>query len=224
MSPLSPTSARANILARLRAAPLLPMPVPVARLAAPPVENEKLIQQFSDAMSAAHAEVHLTDEQAWPELLLRLAGEKSVATLLLGDGTPHGQRLLDLRPETPRLLTYDRPAAEWKPEFFTGVDAGFTSARCAIADTGSLVLWPDASEPRLLSLVPPIHFVLLAAASLQPTLTSVMRSESWGAGLPTNALLISGPSKTADIQQTMAYGAHGPKELIILIVCEGNPA
>ena len=36
--------------------------------------------------------------------------------------------------------------------------------------------------------------------------------------MPTNALLITGPSKTADIQQTLAYGAHGPSELVVLIV------
>jgi hypothetical protein len=48
-------------------------------------------------------------------------------------------------------------------------------------------------------------------------------SENWAAGLPTNALLISGPSKTADIQQTLAYGAHGPKELIVLVInAEGD--
>jgi L-lactate dehydrogenase complex protein LldG len=35
--------------------------------------------------------------------------------------------------------------------------------------------------------------------------------------LPTNALLICGPSKTADIQQTLAYGAHGPRELVVLL-------
>lgn len=217
-------NARTHILARLRAAPLMPAPAPLARPPAPAVEREQLIRQFSEAMSAAHAEIHLTDAATWPELLLRLAGEKGVATLLLGDGTAHGQRLLDLRPVTPRLLAYDRPAAAWKSELFDAVDAGFTSARCAIADTGSLVLCPDECEPRLLSLVPPLHFVLLAAASLQPTLTSVMRSERWSEGLPTNALLISGPSKTADIQQTMAYGAHGPKELIVLIVREGGQA
>jgi len=48
-------------------------------------------------------------------------------------------------------------------------------------------------------------------------------SENWAGGLPTNALLISGPSKTADIQQTLAYGAHGPKELIVLVInAEGD--
>jgi L-lactate dehydrogenase complex protein LldG len=41
--------------------------------------------------------------------------------------------------------------------------------------------------------------------------------EGWSNGMPTNALLISGPSKTADIQQTLAYGAHGPRELVVLL-------
>jgi L-lactate dehydrogenase complex protein LldG len=36
--------------------------------------------------------------------------------------------------------------------------------------------------------------------------------------MPTNLLLVSGPSKTADIQQTLAYGAHGPKELVVVLV------
>jgi L-lactate dehydrogenase complex protein LldG len=115
------------------------------------------------------------------------------------------------------LLAYDRCAADWKRELFEDVDAGFTSARCGIADTGSLVLWPDEREPRLMSLVPPIHFVLLDAATIQPDLQSVMATQGWGRGLPSNVLLISGPSKTADIQQTLAYGAHGPKELIVLV-------
>ena len=38
------------------------------------------------------------------------------------------------------------------------------------------------------------------------------------ADMPTNLLLVTGPSKTADIQQVLAYGAHGPKELIIVLV------
>ena len=49
-----------------------------------------------------------------------------------------------------------------------------------------------------------------------------MSLEGWGtesqSAMPTNALHISGPSKTADIQVTLAYGAHGPKELVIVLV------
>ena len=69
-----------------------------------------------------------------------------------------------------------------------------------------------------MSLVPPVHFVLLDAAAIYDNLLAAMTAERWADGLPTNALLISGPSKTADIQQTLAYGAHGPKELIVLLM------
>ena len=210
-------NARERIFARLRAAPVIPVAAPPVRVCEPPLERAALLQRFTEAMTDAHAQIHFTDKEAWPGLLLRLATGKRVGSLLIGKGSKQGQRLIDLHPECPRLLSYDRPVGEWKAELFDAVDAGFTAARCAIADTGSLVLWPDATEPRLLSLVPPIHFVLLDAATLQPSLRSVITSEAWGRGLPTNALLISGPSKTADIQQTLAYGAHGPKQLIVLV-------
>lgn len=44
--------------------------------------------------------------------------------------------------------------------------------------------------------------------------------QDWAHHMPTNALLISGPSKTADIQQTLAYGAHGPSELVVLLLTD----
>ena len=219
-------SARDNILARLRKAPVIPAPAPATRECEAREDQATLIAQFTDAMRAAHAEVFFTDEDAWPKLLLRLAEEKGVNTLLIGENTNHGQRLSKRHPDSLRLICYDRPASAWKSELFNEVDAGFTAARSAIADTGSLVLWPDQHEPRLMSLVPPIHFVLLDAATIAPSLASVMASEAWSAGLPSNVLLISGPSKTADIQQTMAYGAHGPRELIVLVcrTSQGRPA
>jgi L-lactate dehydrogenase complex protein LldG len=68
-----------------------------------------------------------------------------------------------------------------------------------------------------MSLVPPIHFVLLDATRIHANLLAAMRTERWAEGLPTNAVVISGPSKTADIQQTLAYGAHGPREVIVLL-------
>jgi L-lactate dehydrogenase complex protein LldG len=174
------------------------------------------IARFRSAIEAAHAEVHDTDAAGWPQLLCRIAAEKGAKTLLHGTVAADAAHLANIQTSL-RLIPYERSIDTWRSEMFATIDAGFTRARSAIAETGSLVLWPGTNEPRLMSLVPPIHFVLLDADTIHADLHGAMLAEKWATSLPTNALLISGPSKTADIQQTLAYGAHGPRELIVLL-------
>ena len=100
------------------------------------------------------------------------------------------------------------------------MDTGITSAAGAIAETGALILWPSEQEPRLMSIVPSVHIAVLKADTIHNTLFEAMQKENWSERMPTNAVLVSGPSKTADIEMTLAFGVHGPKELIVLILEE----
>lgn len=212
-------SARDRILARLGATDALPEPNVASWYAVHRPENSlsERIAQFRTCITAAHAEVHLVEDD-WPRRLRALMAEKQMDQLLLALDTPHGQYARDeLGGSDIACHTYAAPIEDWKPRLFNESQAALTLARGAIAETGTLILWPDPDEPRTMSLVPPVHFVLLEADTIHSTFHSVMQAESWSQGLPTNALLISGPSKTADIQQTLAYGAHGPKELIVLL-------
>jgi len=213
-------NARENILAKLRTAPAgAPVPLPeVGAWFAARRGGGNLVERFTAAITAARAEVHATDEQAWPHLLLQLAAAKGLRRLLVGRDTPHGAKLAARPQDAVQVVGYEQPAADWRAELFDGIDASLTLAKSAVADTGSLILWPDAREPRLMSLVPPVHFVLLDAGSIHADLHAAMTTEHWADAMPTNALVISGPSKTADIQQTLAYGAHGPRELVVLLV------
>jgi L-lactate dehydrogenase complex protein LldG len=216
-------SARERILGRLRAArqtapPVLP---DVARWYAEHRRGEALSQRVArlrSALLAAHAEVHDTNSVDWPDVLLRIAAAKGIRRLLIGNATPHAATLEARRPSGLDLIRYDRPIEDWRNSLFDDVDAGLTLAKGAIAETGSLILWPDANEPRAMSLVPALHFVLLHVRSIHADLHEAMTAGLWRNGLPSNALLVSGPSKTADIQQTLAYGAHGPRELIVLLI------
>jgi L-lactate dehydrogenase complex protein LldG len=227
-------SARDNILAKLRATAISKPPAPpdVPSWFNARQRDENLAQRLARlraAMQAVKTELHDTTDSAWPELLLRLAAAKGVRHLLMGVDTPHGAALEAQHAQLPAeglaLRRYDQPVETWRQELFDGVDASLTLARSAIAETGSLILWPDAHEPRLMSLVPPIHFVLLDVANIHADMYSAFTAEGWANGMPTNALLISGPSKTADIQQTLAYGAHGPRELVLLLRHpEGEPS
>jgi L-lactate dehydrogenase complex protein LldG len=169
------------------------------------------------ALEAVHTEIHDVTHDNWSSVLLQVAVGKGLRQLLIGATTPHGAQLQAGQTNGLQLIPYEQPIDTWQDLLFDGVDASLTLARGAVAETGSLILWPTPSEPRLMSLVPSIHFVLLDADTIHEDFYAAMTAESWSEGMPTNALLICGPSKTADIQQTLAYGAHGPKELVVLI-------
>lgn len=182
--------------------------------------DEDKIDLFQQKIESVHAEVHRVSKDNWLDKLKELAQAKGLNNMLVPQQAQVG---VDVRADwsedgLPELLSYDQPIEGWKAELFSNVDGAVTDVRSAVAETGSLVLWPDNDQPRLMTLVPPIHFAILDAEQLKNTFHEVIVSEGWvQQGMPTNALLISGPSKTADIEQTLAYGVHGPKELIVLI-------
>jgi L-lactate dehydrogenase complex protein LldG len=214
-------SARENILGRLRAVSTNPPNLPdVGNWYDCHRRDEDFAQRavrLRVALEAVHTEVHDTTLSDWPDLLLGIASNKGLHNLLIGVNTPHGSELEARHPDNLKLVRYEHAIESWRDQLFDEIDAAFTLARSAIAETGSLILWPDAAEPRLMSLVPHIHFVLLDVTKIHADLHSAMSAENWQGTIPTNALLISGPSKTADIQQTLAYGAHGPRELVVLL-------
>ena len=213
--------ARANILGRLRAVP--PEAPPTSDFSV--VEKKTWspaarLERLRAAMTAVHTEFLDATADGWPETVRAFLVAQGAKNVALGPGTEAGRLLAAacVRAGAPAVVPYDRPVEEIKAALFDDMDAGFTTVRSAIADTGSLVLWPSPEEPRLLSLVPPLHVALLSARAIRDTLLGVMREEGWAKGLPPNALLVSGPSKTADIEQTLAYGVHGPKRLVVVVV------
>ncbi|MAZ06638.1 MAG: lactate utilization protein [Halomonas sp.] len=219
-------SARANILGKLRNSLDGTTPRPDEfdeRLVTEPwrYDPQDRIARLRSLMEAVHTEVRQCSSDNWPGLVAGLLAKRNLTNLLCVLGKEHGRELqahFDATKRSVRLLAYDRPVEAWKEELFWNVGASLTGTLGAIAATGSLVLWPDRHEPRLMSLVPPVHIALLKASEIHDNLYDMMMAQDWAAGLPTNVLLVSGPSKTADIEQVLAYGAHGPRELIVLIL------
>jgi L-lactate dehydrogenase complex protein LldG len=221
-----PETAREKILERLRAAGSAEAKAPcdfgvMARKGWPPEERYPRLRRMMESVKTEFLE---STKTSWPRAVYELVRSQGLSTLLYGPNTAAGERLAEswVSRDGPRLVPYDRPIEEMKPEIFHELDAGFTTTRGGIAETGGLIVWPSPAEPRLLSLVPPVHIALLDTAAIYDTFWQAMRTERWAAGMPPNALLISGPSKTADIEQTLAYGVHGPKRLIVVAIRRGT--
>lgn len=144
--------ARGEILGRLRA---VAGPTPPDRKEAVPdflpkkysssSSSSDRVLQLRRCMEAARTEFLDATAAGWPDVLHAFLVAKGVRRMAYGPGTEAGRRLAAALPAGGgvSLVPYDRPVEEMKDVLFSDVDAGFTTVRCAIAATGSLVLWPS---------------------------------------------------------------------------------
>jgi L-lactate dehydrogenase complex protein LldG len=102
------------------------------------------------------------------------------------------------------------------------VRVGITGADAALASTGSLVLLTGEGKPRLASLLPEIHIAVIhqhqILTNLETWVASLRKEGLDGFQDLASAMIISGPSRTADIAMQLILGIHGPAELHILIL------
>lgn len=99
--------------------------------------------------------------------------------------------------------------------------AGITGAGFALAETGTLAVIGGLGRPRMASLVPPLHLVLVPVDRLLPGLPDLFRALGpvmSGGGAPSALNLITGPSRTADIEHILVRKVHGPGELVVVLI------
>ena len=99
------------------------------------------------------------------------------------------------------------------------IEAGITGCEFLIAQTGSALVSSAQKGARQIFVYPPVHIIIASESQLSYSLDEAYQklSEKYNSGFPSMVSLISGPSRTADIEKTLVLGAHGPKELHIFI-------
>lgn len=100
---------------------------------------------------------------------------------------------------------------------------GITAADYCIAETATLTMKTRPGQPRSVSLLPSIHIAVIRMEQILSNLTEFYTLLKWNPaeqaeGLTRCMTVITGPSKTADIEATLVHGAHGPRELIIVVL------
>ncbi|TWT77439.1 Lactate utilization protein C [Posidoniimonas polymericola] len=99
-------------------------------------------------------------------------------------------------------------------------DAGITACDALVAQTGSVVLTTASAGGRALSVLPPHHVAIARRDQLLPDLPSAyeLLRQRYAAAWPSFMTIISGPSRTGDIERILVLGAHGPKKLTVILV------
>jgi L-lactate dehydrogenase complex protein LldG len=163
-----------------------------------------------DAAAASRARDLVTDRGAtrvlaWDDTwlnceglagILRAAGIALEPCWLPRDGAERRQRLAEL----------------------DDVRIGLTGAVAGLADTGSLALVSGPGRGRIASLLPPLHVAMLRVSQLHPTYATFLAAYPQIEDAGSNLVLITGPSRTADIEMTLTRGVHGPGEVHVVLI------
>jgi|SRR5579863_3476859 len=111
-----------------------------------------------------------------------------------------------------------QPADERWPTAFAA-DLGITSADWAVAETGTLALCSHPGQGRVVSLLPPNYLAIIEPQQIVPDLFDLFeRLEEQKLQLPSNVALVTGPSKTGDIELKLTTGVHGPGNVHVVVV------
>lgn len=177
------SSARVNILARLRANNATKAPVDLDRsFKSPDWNRQERIEQFCKAMRSVKTDVHLVSEDDWQDKLAELVKAKKLKNLLYAPAGPLAGKIesaWQAHDGMPELITREVEVDGWKEELFFDIDAAITSTRSSIAEVGAMILWPTPEEPRTFSLVPPVHIAVVEADKLHNTFSDAIANEKW---------------------------------------------
>ncbi len=173
---------------------------------APEAAPEDLTARFIAELDLLGGTTHRVARSALAETLIGLLRERGIEAALAWDEIEHlGQA--ELAAAGIRLVRTGDPSS---------LRVGITGALAGIAETGSLVLTTGKGRPLSASLLPEMHIAIVGRSRIMWSLEEALRLRQIREA--SAAVVVTGPSRTADIEMTLTIGVHGPKELIVYVV------
>ena len=181
------------------------------------VRSESLLDLFKDSLEAvdghciiAHDESEVVN--ALTDIIGSLQGTRLRGRCIAISDDLEVERLI-----SQADLEIDELAVTPSSSDIFRFDVGISRVQAAIAETGTLLLDSSRERHRLVSLVPPVHIAILKENQIVGTLGEALAILRQSEQLTPIATLVTGPSRTADIELTLAIGVHGPQELYVVV-------
>ncbi len=175
--------------------------------------TEDLVDRFSRAATRMGCKLHAADAGDVAACVSRLLSSLGVRTIWLDPA------LADLRLDAFAATRALRPdTANERDDALFSLDASVAGVTLAIAETGSLLCESGPLAPRGATLMTPLHVAIVRSEQIVPDLADAINALASRPRLPANAVLITGPSKTADVEGVLVTGVHGPREVHVVLV------
>lgn len=228
-TPLQAGESREALLARVRAALAThpgaqPPEAPViedsiARLCA--AEGDALTAHFEKAATDAGMVVLRASEESWLSVIDELLSDRDANRVACCIEDESLRNTLNHRLRETGRAVFDFSETPQSDGLFE-VEVGITDVQSAIAETGSIVMASSADRSRCAHVIPPVHVAIVRAAQILPDMIDYWRAFPLGGGenqsTSSAIVLVTGPSKTADIEGILITGVHGPGEVHVVLI------
>lgn len=198
----------------------LPDP-PTVSAGLPELEEVDLVALFRSRVQAVNGVIHgpVTRHGA-PRAVTGIATGHDAASFIAWEELPASGVTSALQAAGLERIDHNVPRESRVDHSITyaGLDVGVTGADAALAESGSIVLVHGEGRPRMASLVPEVHIALLDVSLIHRTLGHWAHENARLAAETTNLVLVTGPSRTGDIEQQLNLGVHGPRHLHVVMV------
>lgn len=196
-------------------------PAPMVAPDLPELDDVDLVARFRSRAQAVNTVVHgPVSRHGVPRVVMGVAAGHEAGRFIAWDELPASGVASALQ-----SAGLDRVDAETTSEdrlehnlSYFHLDIGITGASAGLAESGSVVLVHGPGRPRMASIVPEIHIVLLEVERLARTLAHWAHEYPGLVGETTNLVLVTGPSRTGDIEQQLNLGVHGPRHVHVVLV------
>jgi L-lactate utilization protein LutC len=181
----------------------------------------KPITRFAEELAAAGGFLYLVPDTGQAvQKVLELLRERSPRSVVLGSGPVIDKLNMaeHLQGQGLEVVTVSKPLSDGNRDGLFRADVAVSGVAYLIAETGSVVVRSSPSEPRSLTLLPPVHIAVANGDQILPDLFDLFEKIQPEAGLPSGLTLITGPSKTGDIELKLVTGVHGPGEVHVVLI------
>jgi L-lactate dehydrogenase complex protein LldG len=176
-----------------------------------PFRDQKRTDNFRLEVEALGGRFTLCSPDEVAEKALQIIRAHGIDQILAWDASCLPDNLLERLSEEGIHFSY--PTSETL-ESRSQILVGLTGAYAGLADTGSLVLLGGQGKPMTTSLLPQIHIAILCEVNICVNLDQVLTRDE--VKMASSAVVITGPSRTSDIEMTLTVGVHGPGELYVI--------
>jgi L-lactate dehydrogenase complex protein LldG len=187
-------------------------PAPPVRLTVPVVETEARIQNFCRRLEALAGKTYRAES---PQDACRYVSTVIADKTAVASNAPLLAECGITALANVQSGFYDAASLR---EACASAGCGITSADFALSDTGTLVMLASPQEARLISLLPPVHIAVISRARILTGLDELLTLLPRPTEQTSSMVLITGPSRTADIEQILVRGVHGPGEIHAVVI------